>query len=199
MSSLKLLFYLIAFGGCTTYLQAQTQPKAFSTISLESSFSLTPLDDFPDPLTREPHTFYQQIWYTALFSRITNHWWAGLHYSALRDFYNHKTIEKYYLAGLVNRFELPLIKHIISIQGDVGLSKGNICNCRIDLINDNWPFKRENSWYLSLGINFPIRVVKPLYLLLGFNSYDLLTKEYHNYAYVQLIAGFQVRLGNQVN
>ncbi len=196
MSTLRILFYLFVFSGYNTYVTAQTSTKAFSTLSLESSFSLTPLDDFQDPLTSEPHTFYQQIWYTALFSRINKHYWMGLHYSALRDFHNRKTIGRYYLAGLLNRFEIPLIKSL-SIQTDIGFSQGNICNCNLRLPKNNWPFKREDSWYLSLGFNFRIQVVKSFHLLIGFNTYDVLAKEYDDYTYVQILTGLQVRLGDQ--
>lgn len=194
MNKIKiLLFILTSLLYSSNKSNAQSRP--FSSLSIESSYSRTPLDDFPDPLTGELHRYYQSIWYNALFTNLSRRWYMGLQYSALKDSYQRATVERYYLLGLVNRYELPIIPPTLSVQGDLGVHKGNICNCLKDLRQDNWPFKVENSTYLNLGVNFKIQVVRPLHLLLGFNSYFILGTPYDDYAYVQLMTGVHLRFG----
>ena len=63
-------------------------------------------------------------------------------------------------------------------------NKGNYCTCY-----PNFPYTRENLYYLGIGGGVNFRLHKQFFLDIGFTNYDILNNIKEKYNYTQYIIG----------
>ncbi len=146
---------------------ADLPSRPFRQITFESFLTPGPLDDYLDPQTGMTKTFWEFTFNGSVYTNLNKHFLFGLSYSHLWTRFNQKTLGKFFIAGLMGRYNYALTDKI-NIYGDVGYHVGNYCSCLNDVRNSTeFPFKREDMRYLSLGLGANIQLYKSLWLKVG--------------------------------
>ncbi len=74
---------------------------------------------------------------------------------------------------------------------EVGYFRGDYCTCNKG--NPEWPFRRAGINYLDVGFGGEIRLIKDLFLDIGFNRYYLLDKIPEKYSWTQYVLGLNYK------
>lgn len=183
-----LIFFSISFVATAQVTGINNSP--FRRVIFEASVTGFPLDKYPDITTGKNYYFYENSIHLALMTNMTKYLMFGFNYNYLWTKYKQETIDNYFFAGLNIRYDRP-IKNRFRLYGDIIADIGNYCNCIKDVRVDNMPFKIDNSFYYGLALGLSIKVYKPIWINLAFNSYVLINKKYDSYGYVQPVLGIQ--------
>jgi hypothetical protein len=157
-------------------MAADLPKRPFRQVTFETFFTPAPLDQIPDPLTGEPKTFWENTINGSVYVNLSKHFLFGFSYSHLWTRYSQKTLDKFFIAGIKGRYSYSLLNNV-NLYADVGYNVGNYCSCLNYPINlDEFPFKRENMTYLSLGGGANIQLYKSLWFKVGAMGFLWLNK-----------------------
>ncbi len=142
---MKLLLATVIMYAFVTNAKAQLPDlpsKPFRQGTFEVSAMSGVQDQYADPTTGVKHNYVETNGHFALLTNLNKYWKVGIQYNYLTTRFNGKTLDNYFIAGLVGRYDRPLAKRF-RIYGDITLSKGNYCTCVHDVRVDEMPFKKK--------------------------------------------------------
>lgn len=170
---------------------AQTLPtKPFQRAIIEASVTGFPLDDYLDPATGTVHPYFQNSAHIGVMTNLSPYWAVGLNYSYLWDKFRQQVVGNFFIAGINARYDRTIFDKF-NLYADVLLETGNYCPCLKDIRVDDFPYKRDHSWYWGIGIGGSYPIYKSLRVNLSFNRYKLLGAKVYSYDYTQPILGLQ--------
>jgi hypothetical protein len=183
--------------GCVITLNIKAQipdlpSKPFQQGTFEVSAMSGVQDKYPDPMSGIKYNYVESNLHLAVLTNVSKHWKVGIQYNFLTTRFNGKTLDNYFIAGVLGRYDRLLAKRF-RVYGDITLSKGNYCTCVKDVRIDEMPFKKENLTYIGAGLGLGFKVYKPLWINVALYHYAIIDKSIDNYNVAQPTIGLQLQ------
>jgi hypothetical protein len=165
--------------------------KPFRQATFEAAAMSGVQDQYFDPSTGVKRNYVETNLHFAALTNVSKYWKVGIQYNYLTTRFNGKSVDNYFIAGVLGRYDRPLGKRF-RIYGDLTLSKGNYCTCVHDVRIVEMPFKEENLTYVGAGLGLAFKVYKPLWINIALNHHAIMDKTFDNYNVAQPTIGFQL-------
>ena len=172
-----LLFSFIVLSNTNAQTKTETPHKPFQSKAFEMSFFIVP-NDYVDGTSGIEKQHLEYSINASLLTDVAKHVQVGLHYNHIWTTYDGKFDDKFFILGLISRYNLDDSWKWLKVYGEGGLNMGNYCFCLNNVrVQNELPFKLENMVYGSLGLGGQIRLYKPIWLKFSFTKYLWLNKK----------------------
>src|SRR5688572_29890163 len=190
--------FFINYIFCCNVIDAQNltaDEKKLSRAIFELSAGSVDVNDYTDPQNGDLYPLFDNSIHAALlispFKSKT--FKTGIQYNYIWNTINKKTLDNYYIVGLVGRYDLPLTRKFM-LFGDININYGNYCNCEQVENVEELPFKKDIV-YAGLNIGLSYHLVKSLWLYGSISFYEELIKAPpYTYGYAQPLLGLQLQI-----
>ncbi len=173
-----LLILLYFVNTCAGYAQKSLAftEAPFKSLSVENFFSIAP-DYLVESSTNKEKLHLQHMYNVGLFTNLSGKWQLGLHYTHVWTRYDHKPVDRFFIAGILGRYNHVLTDKTL-FYAETGINLGNYCQCLNNVsVPDELPFKRDNILFNSYHLGILFKVSKNFFLKAGVGTYLWLNKD----------------------
>lgn len=135
-----------------------------------------------------PYLYQEYTWSLNLAYPLSKRWAVGLDNKLIWTESTFSARKNYRITGAQAQFNLtPSTPNRLFLYS--GLYQGNYCTC-----GEGEPYRKDNLMYWGLGFGWNVRLSNNIYLDLGFENFEMVSREPGKYNYTQYIIGLDFHL-----